>query len=87
MKLGDYCRAKNGAPARYVTDDLCVYVSAQDNDVFVAHVGDGAPNPALPHVGDEALLVAAAMLRYCRLAARTIVDALGKDRNQRKEGP
>jgi hypothetical protein len=33
IKIGDVCRAKCTAPARYVGDGQCLFVSAQDNSL------------------------------------------------------
>lgn len=49
MNLGDYCRAKCGAPARYVADGFCLFVSAQDNELCLDRVGVGKGCPLLPH--------------------------------------
>ena len=35
MNHGDICRARCGAPARYLKDGRCLYISAQDNDLGV----------------------------------------------------
>ena len=55
LKIGDRCRARYTAPARYLGDGLCVYVSAQHSGRMIDEVGDGAPSPDLPHVSDEEL--------------------------------
>ena len=45
LKWGDYCRAKCSAPARYVGNGKCVYVSAMCNDL--------SHDDAAPAKGDE----------------------------------
>jgi len=35
LKTGDICRARCTAPARYLQDGLCLFVSAQDNDLGI----------------------------------------------------
>jgi hypothetical protein len=45
MRFGDTCRAKNGAPARFIGYGFCMYVSAQSNCVHIAE--------AVPSTGGE----------------------------------
>lgn len=45
MKFGDVCRTKSGAPALYVDDDMCLYVSAMTNELMVTE--------AAPPIGGE----------------------------------
>lgn len=59
-------RVRGGVTGRYIADGLALYVSTQDNDLFVVEVlADGvAPHPTLPVPGDDELQGAAAGLRY-----------------------
>lgn len=45
MKTGDLCRAKCSAPARYLGDGRCLFVSACDNSLM--------EDDAIPAVGGE----------------------------------
>ena len=40
MKIGDICRTRQGAPARYIGNDKALYLSAMCNELSVA---DSAP--------------------------------------------
>lgn len=64
--FGDRVRTRGGVTGRFIGEGLALYVSAQDNDLFVTEVlTDGAPpNMLLPVPGDEAIRAAAAALRY-----------------------
>jgi hypothetical protein len=66
LKFGDECRAACTAPARYLDDGLCVWVSAQNNDIMVSPTDGNGPQTAngLPLVSDEALEAAMAMHRH-----------------------
>lgn len=67
-KYGDIARAKCSAPGRYLGSGLVLYVSAQDNDLFV-DVWDENGEPItqdFPMPGDDALIAANAGLRYGR---------------------
>lgn len=71
MNRGDRCRGKCSAPARYVGQGLCLFVSAQDNSLAV----DFAVEPtggedALPAPSDEELDGAKAMLDHFRFAVK-----------------
>ena len=54
LKIGDICRAKCTAPARYIGNGRCLYVSATTNDI-----GEDNAQPAtggennLPLVSDK----------------------------------
>jgi hypothetical protein len=36
LRFGDICRSVSGAPARYISHDFCLYVSAMTNELLVA---------------------------------------------------
>ena len=63
MKLGDICRAACTAPARYLADGKCLFVSAMCNDLCI----DKAAPPMggedkMPLPSDEELRAALARL-------------------------
>lgn len=35
IKFGDTCRARSGAPARYLQDGWCLFVSCMSNDLCI----------------------------------------------------
>jgi len=57
MKFGDYCRTTHGAPARYMGEGLCVWISSQGNDVLVGRVRieDARAKTSLPYLDDDEL--------------------------------
>jgi hypothetical protein len=64
MRPGDVCRARCTAPARYLAEDLCLYVSAMSNDLSVDVAEEQSvvfANPVLP--SDEAVAGALAVMR------------------------
>lgn len=72
LKMGDYCRTKQGAPARYLFDGWCIWISTQDNSEVVSH---GAKPPTgnegtFPQVTDTEVRCAAVGLKAGILATR-----------------
>lgn len=64
MIFGDYCRAKCTAPARFIGDGLCLYVSCQSNDFFIDEVDPaGEANPSLVHPTLRECMAATAGMR------------------------
>lgn len=64
MKTGDYCRAKCNAPARYLTDGLCLWVSSQSNDLCVSEAGPKTMEPDLPTPSEEEVFACLAGLKH-----------------------
>ena len=86
LAFGDLCRARCSAPARYLGEGLCLFVSAQDNDLCVDHVSDKPYVGELPLPTDRELCAAAEMRRFIqseerldRRLARTIEAARGAE--------
>ncbi len=68
MRLGDICRAKCTAPARYVDKGLCLYVSAQDNEIMMDKAAPAkGGEKRLPLPSDEMLQGAWAALLHVRV--------------------
>lgn len=55
LKLGDVCRSKHGAPARYLENGKVAYVSSMCNDRCFDDYGNPADGQELVLVGDEEL--------------------------------
>ena len=64
MKTGDYCRAKCNAPARYLTDGLCAWISAQDNDLCVGEAGPKTMKPNLPTPSEDEVFACLVGLKH-----------------------
>ncbi len=64
MKTGDYCRAKCHAPARYLTDGLCTWISSQSNDLCVSEAGPKTMKPDLPMPSEGEVFACLAGLKH-----------------------
>lgn len=67
MRFGDVCRASCSAPARYLNDGLCVWISCMSNDVMVTEAAEATGGEArFPLPTDEMLHAAGAGVRAGR---------------------
>jgi hypothetical protein len=58
LNKGDFCRALCTAPARYIVNGMCMYVSCQDNSLDVTQVYpsmEAEEDSGLPYPSDDAI--------------------------------